>query len=95
MKDKLQRLIDSGKLKDAFELFKNGFINKHYRNEDSGHIYTHLLEAYIDAINSVNREESEELENVQKILEEIKIQEKMIHKNSAVEKIKKEIAETN
>ena len=92
VRDEIKKLINEDKFKEAFELFKSHLTDQSF-TPDSGEIYAMLSEAFIDATNSINTEDSEDLGNIKNILVEINKKEKGIQKEIAIEKIKKEISE--
>ena len=89
MKEELQKLIDSRKLDEAFKLFKDYFI-KDQSSVDSGQIFTSLFEAYIDSMNSINKEEEVTLEEIQAVLTEIQMADQNGAKSEALLKLKQE-----
>ncbi|MBI3632757.1 MAG: hypothetical protein HY226_00540 [Candidatus Vogelbacteria bacterium] len=90
MKEELQKLITDGQLDSAFNLFKEHFA-KDQTTGEPGQILTHLFEAYINSINSVNKEEEIALEDVHKVLSELKKADEDSAKRTALEKAKEVI----
>ena len=89
MKEELQKLINDGKLDEAFNLFKDYFI-KDQNSVDSGQLLAHLFEAYVDSINSIDKEEEIALEEIQAVLTEIQAVDQDGAKKEALSKLKQE-----
>ena len=88
MGDQIKKLVDEGSYKEAFTLFEE---NLNRLSIDPGEVRTQLFEAFIDATNYINKEYSDNLENIQNLLAELSAKEKIVANTDAIEKIKKEI----
>lgn len=86
MKDELQKLINEGKLEEAFNVFKESFTKE--KGTDIGQISALLLEAYIDATNTINSEEGQKLDQIKNVLKEIQTADESSARLDAIEKIK-------
>ena len=93
MEDEIKKLIEGNKLEDAFMLFEKKLRGSAI-DPDQGEMQTKAFELFIDATNSINKEESQDLTDVQEVLGSISAKEKSIRNKDETDKIKQELFET-